>query len=104
MLKTNRAKDRRLGPNGQRRVTDPDPKLLTNKYMPTVNVEDLTPAPIFSPKPYAALIVGSLRVVRFDSRDELQDALKTLKSQGKTFFAFKYHHGAEGYVQCEVWG
>lgn len=54
-------------------------------------------------KQFAILIIGTLRVVRFDSKDELQDALKTLRANDKAFLVFKWHHGLERYVPLEIW-
>ena len=53
-------------------------------------------------KPYAILFLTTLRVARFDSKDEFQDAMKSLRSQGTEFIALKWHESAQRYVVPEI--
>ena len=55
-------------------------------------------------KPYAVIFLTTLRVARFDTKDEWYDAMKTLKSQDAPFVPVKYHYGAQRYIVPENWG
>lgn len=53
-------------------------------------------------KPYAILLLHNLRIVRFDTKDEMLDAMKTLAQQDRECLAFHLHNGTGVYVQMET--
>jgi len=48
--------------------------------------------------PFALIILTGLRVVRFQTRQEFEDAMLTLRNAETPFVPVKYHHGAGRYV------
>jgi hypothetical protein len=59
------------------------------------------PAAICSP--FALLLLTSLAVKRFNSKDEQRIAMDALQTKGVRFVALKYHHGAQTYIVPEVY-
>jgi len=55
------------------------------------------------PAPFAVVILTGLRVARFHTKEEFQDAMKTLKADETPFVPVKYHHGAGRYVLPEAY-
>ena len=51
---------------------------------------------------YALLYLDTLRIVRFQSKDELRDAIKDCLGFGKTFEAFSYSESAGVWAQLDV--
>ena len=56
-----------------------------------------------SAAPFALIILKTLRVVRFQTKEEFFDAMKTLNERKTKFIGFKYHHGAGTYVMPEIY-
>lgn len=52
-------------------------------------------------KPFALVFLTTLRVAKFDTKDEWYDAMRTLKQQNTPFIALKYHFGSERYITPE---
>ena len=53
--------------------------------------------------PFALLILTSLAVKRFNSKDEQRIAMDALQTKGVRFVALKYHHGAQTYIVPEIY-
>jgi len=51
-----------------------------------------------SQKPFAVIILTTLRVARFQTKDEFYDAMRNLKERETPFIPVKYHHGVERYI------
>lgn len=52
--------------------------------------------------PFAIIILTNLRVARFQTKDEWQDAMKNLRERDRAFIPVKYHFGIERYETPEV--
>lgn len=52
--------------------------------------------------PFAILILSSLRICKFMTKDELQDAILALKKDSKSYVPLVYHAGANTYFVAEV--
>lgn len=54
-------------------------------------------------QPFAILFLTSLRVARFYTKEEFNDAMVTLRQLGIEFIALKWHESAQRYVVPEVY-
>ena len=50
---------------------------------------------------YAILIIGTLKLKKFEFKDDYKIAVNSLLQQGKDFVTFKYNHSIEAYVMPE---
>lgn len=53
-------------------------------------------------KPFAILWLTTLRLAKFDTKQEFKDAILTLQNNGTEFIALIYHKDADIYTVPEV--